>query len=194
MIVNNMIDKKEIERACNSFFKEANLHVAGDIQDFDPEIILNANNDLLNMIRNAVKTYQSKYRENLEMYYICKMALEYLKIVKRGKEQVNNMSVIILGDEDMEALQNGELIHLQIEDGQTVGLATEKWADEKPDEKKLSDEEIFEQFLHETNMPKENIVDYRYCTEFYAGFYIENAIIIQFKKGAYDFDHLVYKA
>lgn len=129
-----MIDKKEIERACNSFFKEANLHVAGDIQDFDPEIILNANNDLLNMIRNTVKTYQSKYRENLEMYYICKMALEYLKIVKRGKEQVNNMSVIILDDEDMEALQNGELIHLQIGDGQIVGLGSEKWANEHPDD------------------------------------------------------------
>ena len=40
MTVDNMIDKKEIERACNSFFKEANFHVAGDIQDFDTEIIL----------------------------------------------------------------------------------------------------------------------------------------------------------
>ncbi len=134
MTVDNMIDKKEIERACNSFFKEANFHVAGDIQDFDPEIILNANNDLLNMIRNTVKTYQSKYKENLEMYYICKMALEYFKIVERGKEQVNNMSVIILDDEDMEALQNGEVVHLQIEDGQIVGLATEKWAEEKIDD------------------------------------------------------------
>jgi hypothetical protein len=42
--------------------------------------------------------------------------------------------VIILDDEDMEALQNGKLIHLQIEDGQIVGLATEKWAEEKIDD------------------------------------------------------------
>lgn len=186
MMVNNMVDKKEVERACKSFFKEANLHVAGNIQDFDPEIILNANNDLMNAIRNTVETYQSKYRENLEMYYICKMALEYLKIVEREKDKVD--------DNDMNALQNGEMIHLHVDGEPTVGLATEKWADEKPDEKQLSDKEIFEQFLHETNIPKENIVDYRYCTKFYAGFYIENAIIIQFKKGVYDFDHLVYKA
>ena len=134
MLVNNMINKKEIERACNSFFKEANLHAAGDIQDFDPEIILNANNDLMNTIRNTVETYQSKYRENLEMYYICKMALEYLKIIEKGKEQVNKMGVIILDDNDMNALQNGEMIQLQVNGEQTVGLATEKWAGEKIDD------------------------------------------------------------
>ena len=134
MTTTNIIDKKEIERACNSFFKEANLHVAGDIQDFDPEIILNANNDLMDMIRNTVETYQSKYRENLEMYYTCKMTLEYLKIIEKGKEQVNKMGVIILDDEDMEALQNGEMIQLQVNGEQTVGLATEKWAGEKIDD------------------------------------------------------------
>ena len=136
MIVNNIIDKKEIERACKSFFKEANLHAAGDIQNFDPEIILNANHNLMDMIRNTVETYQSKYRENLEMYYICKMALEYLKIIEKekGKEQVNKMGVIILDDEDMEALQNGEMIQLQVNGEQTVGLATEKWAEEKIDD------------------------------------------------------------
>lgn len=133
-MVNNMIDKKEIERACNSFFKEATLHSAGNMPEFVPEIILNANCNLMNMIRNTVETYQSKYRENLEMHYICKMALEYLKIVERGKEQVNNMGVIILDAEDMEALQNGEMIHLQVNGEQTVGLATEKWAEEKIDD------------------------------------------------------------
>ena len=85
MTTTNIISKKEIERACNSFFKEANLHVAGDIQNFYPEIILNVNNDSMNTIRNAVETYQSKYRENLEMYYICKMALEYLKNYRKRK-------------------------------------------------------------------------------------------------------------
>lgn len=53
--------------------------------------------------------------------------------VERGKEQVYSMSVIILDDEDMEALQNGEMIHLQVNGEQTVGLATEKWAVEYPD-------------------------------------------------------------
>lgn len=134
MTTTNIIDKKEIERACKSFFKEANLHVGDDIQNFDPEIILNANHNLMDMIRNTVETYQSKYRENLEMYYICKMALEYLKIIEKGKEQVNKMSVIILDDEDMEALQNGEMIQLQVNGEQTVGLTTEKWAEEKIDD------------------------------------------------------------
>ena len=112
------------------------MHAAGDIQNFDPEIILNANHNLMDMIRNTVETYQSKYRENLEMYYICKMALEYLKIIEKekGKEQVNKMGVIILDDEDMEALQNGEMIQLQVNGEQTVGLATEKWAEEKIDD------------------------------------------------------------
>ena len=68
------------------------------------------------------------------MYYICKMALEYLKIIEKGKEQVNKMGVIILDDEDMEALQNGEMIQLQVNGEQTVGLATEKWAGEKIDD------------------------------------------------------------
>ena len=44
------------------------------------------------------------------------------------------MSVIILDDEDMEALQNGEMIQLQVNGEQTVGLATEKWAGEKIDD------------------------------------------------------------
>lgn len=58
----------------------------------------------------------------------------------------------------------------------------------------MREKEIYEQFLKETNIPEENIIDYRYCTKFYAGFYIQDAIIIQFRKGVYDFEHLVYKA
>ena len=61
----------------------------------------------------------------------------------------------------------------------------------------MKEQEIFEQFLVVTKIPKEHIQDYRYCTEFYAGFYIEDAIIIQVKeefKHKYDFNHLVYVA
>lgn len=58
----------------------------------------------------------------------------------------------------------------------------------------MSEKEIFEQFLEKSHMPKEDVVDYRYCTEFYAGFYIEDAIIIQLVKNKYDFTHLVYVA
>ena len=58
----------------------------------------------------------------------------------------------------------------------------------------MKEKEIFEQFLNVTKIPKEDVIDYRYCTEFYAGAYIQDAIIIQLIKGKYDFDHLVYKA
>ena len=58
----------------------------------------------------------------------------------------------------------------------------------------MKEKEIFEQFLNVTKIPKEDVIDYRYCTEFYAGVYIQDAIIIQLVKGKYDFDHLVYKA
>lgn len=57
----------------------------------------------------------------------------------------------------------------------------------------MTEKEIFDQFINETGIPRKNVIDYRYCTKFYAGLYIENAIIIQFKKGLYDFEHLVYK-
>ena len=53
--------------------------------------------------------------------------------------------------------------------------------------------ELYAQFLEESNIPEEDIIDYRYCTNFYAGIYIENAIIIQLKKGKYNFEHLVYQ-
>ena len=58
----------------------------------------------------------------------------------------------------------------------------------------MKEKEIYMQFLQETNIPEENIVDYRYCTKIYAGIYVKDAIIIELKKGVYAFEHLVYKA
>lgn len=44
------------------------------------------------------------------------------------------MSVITLTDEDIESLQKGKMLHLQVDGEQTVGLASDKWANEHPDD------------------------------------------------------------
>lgn len=36
--------------------------------------------------------------------------------------------VIILADEDLEAIKNGELVRVTI-NGETIGIATQKWVD-----------------------------------------------------------------
>lgn len=59
--------------------------------------------------------------------------------------------------------------------------------------KSMKEKEIFEQFLETSNIPKEDVIDYRYCTKFYAGIYIEDAIIIQLSK-KYEHNHIIYKA
>lgn len=46
----------------------------------------------------------------------------------------------------------------------------------------MKEKEIFEQFLNVSGVPEDDIVDYRFCTKFYAGIYIPNSIIIQLKK------------
>lgn len=57
--------------------------------------------------------------------------------------------------------------------------------------------EIYEQFLKVSGLSEEDIVDYRYCTNFYEGIDIPNAITIQMKDGktiiykAYDIDTAV---
>lgn len=57
--------------------------------------------------------------------------------------------------------------------------------------KTISEKEIFELFLKSSNIPKDDIIDYRYCTEFYVGFTISNAIIIQLNK-KYEYKYIVY--
>lgn len=44
------------------------------------------------------------------------------------------MSVITLTDKDIESLQNGKMLHLQVDGEQIVGLGSEKWANEHPDD------------------------------------------------------------
>lgn len=58
----------------------------------------------------------------------------------------------------------------------------------------MKEKEIYEQFLRVSGISEEDIVDYRYCTELYAGIDIPNAITIQLRSGksiiyeAYDVD------
>lgn len=54
----------------------------------------------------------------------------------------------------------------------------------------MKEKEIYDQFLRESDIREEEIVDYRYCTKFYAGIDISNAIIIQLKNGK----SIIYKA
>jgi hypothetical protein len=58
----------------------------------------------------------------------------------------------------------------------------------------MKEKEIFEQFLRISEIPKEDVVDYRFCTKFYAGIYITNAIIIQLKKDKYENNIIIYTA
>ena len=41
----------------------------------------------------------------------------------------------------------------------------------------MKEKEIFEQFLNVSGVPEDDIVDYRFCTKFYAGIYIPNSIL-----------------
>lgn len=58
----------------------------------------------------------------------------------------------------------------------------------------MKEKEIYEQFLRVSGISEDDIVDYRYCTKFYAGIYIPNAITVQLRSGksiiyeAYDID------
>lgn len=54
----------------------------------------------------------------------------------------------------------------------------------------MKEKQIYEQFLQSSNISEQDIIDYRYCTKFYAGLYIPNAIIIQLKNG----EHIIYEA
>ena len=58
----------------------------------------------------------------------------------------------------------------------------------------MKEKEIFEQFLNVSGVPEDDIVDYRFCTKFYAGIYIPNSIIIQLKKEKYEENHIIYTA
>lgn len=58
----------------------------------------------------------------------------------------------------------------------------------------MKEKEVFEQFLRVSEIPEEDVVDYRFCTKFYAGIYITNAIIIQLKKDKYDNNIIIYTA
>ena len=58
----------------------------------------------------------------------------------------------------------------------------------------MKEKEIFEQFLNMSGVPKEDVVDYRFCTKLYAGIYIPNSIIIQLKKEKYEENHIIYTA
>lgn len=55
----------------------------------------------------------------------------------------------------------------------------------------MKEKEIFEQFLKLSGVAEEEVVDYRYCTKFYAGMYIEDAIIIQLKDTK---NYIIFKA
>lgn len=57
----------------------------------------------------------------------------------------------------------------------------------------MKEKEIFEQFLQVSQINEEDVIDYRYCTENYAGVYISNSIIIQLK-GNYEHKHIIYTA
>lgn len=58
----------------------------------------------------------------------------------------------------------------------------------------MKEREIFDQFLNMSGIPKEDVVDYRFCTKFYAGIYIPNSIIIQLKKDKYEANYIIYTA
>lgn len=55
---------------------------------------------------------------------------------------------------------------------------------------KVKEKEIFEQFLRVSQINEEDVIDYRYCTEFYTGVFIPNSIIIQLK----GHKHIIYTA
>lgn len=57
----------------------------------------------------------------------------------------------------------------------------------------MKEKEIFEQFLQVSNVKKEDVVDYRSCTEFYVGIYIPNAIVIQLNN-KYKNKEIIYTA
>ena len=57
----------------------------------------------------------------------------------------------------------------------------------------MKEKEIFEQFLRVSQIPKEDIIDYRYCTKFYAGVYVPNSIIIQLND-KYEYKNIIYTA
>ena len=42
----------------------------------------------------------------------------------------------------------------------------------------MKEKEIYEQFLQVSGIPEKDIVDYRYCTKFYAGIDITDSITI----------------
>ena len=47
----------------------------------------------------------------------------------------------------------------------------------------MKEKEIYEQFLRVSGISEEDVIDYRYCTKFYTGIYIQNAITIQLRNG-----------
>lgn len=47
----------------------------------------------------------------------------------------------------------------------------------------MKEKEIYEQFLRVSGISEKEVIDYRYCTKFYAGTYIQNAITIQLRNG-----------
>lgn len=46
----------------------------------------------------------------------------------------------------------------------------------------MKDKDIFEQFIENTGIKKDQVIDYRFCNKIYGVPYIENAIVIQLKK------------
>ena len=54
----------------------------------------------------------------------------------------------------------------------------------------MKEKEIYEQFLQVSGIPEKDIVDYRYCTKFYEGMDITDAITIQLRNGK----SIIYKA
>lgn len=57
----------------------------------------------------------------------------------------------------------------------------------------MTEKEIFEQFLSVSEISKDDVVDYRFCTKLYAGMNIPNSIIIQLKD-KHEYRHIIYTA
>ena len=57
----------------------------------------------------------------------------------------------------------------------------------------MKEREIFEQFLQVSNVEKEDVIDYRSCTEFYADISLPNTISIQLSK-KYKNKEIIYTA
>lgn len=85
IVSSSKFEKSEIDDAISLTKKYRDEYASGireRVNEKSFECLLESDSDVLLEIQNVIEQYQKKYTENMELYFICEMALRYLDAMR----------------------------------------------------------------------------------------------------------------